>query len=78
MTSPTENNPMMINNLKDLEEAKQMILDMKAQATSEFVIDVFQKMLDQLSIGDVENMYNPVSLSVEYFGYNIFETLHRI
>ena len=69
---------MMINNLLELEEAKKMILDMKAQATNEFVIGVFQKMLDQLSIGDVENVYTPSFLSIQYFGYDIFEMLHRV
>jgi hypothetical protein len=69
---------MKIETLEQLEDTKKTILEMKSQSTSEFVISVFQKMLDQLSVGDVENMYTPSFLSIQYFGYDIFEVLHRI
>jgi hypothetical protein len=68
---------MIADTLEQLEEARKVILEMKSQSTNEFVISVFQKMLDQLSIGDVENMYTPSFLSIQYFGYDIFRTLPR-
>ena len=69
---------MMVNNLKEIEDAKAIILEMKERATNEGEAKVFQTMLDQLLIGDVENMYNPEFISITQFGYNIFQVLHRI
>jgi hypothetical protein len=69
---------MKIETLEQLEEAKKIILEMKSQATNEFVISVFDEMLLELNKGDVENLATPEYLSIIRFGYNIFELLSRI
>lgn len=69
---------MKIETLEQLEETRKMILEMKAQATNDFVVSVFNEMLDSLSYGDVEAIETPSYLSIIRFGYDIFEVLHRV
>lgn len=69
---------MKITTQAELEEAKQVVTEMKASATHPFVIGVFQKMLDELNSGGIENIYTPSFMSIEYFGYDIFKPLHRL
>ena len=68
---------MKITTLAELENAKKIVQEMKAQATHPFVVNVFQTMLDELNKGDVENVYTPTFLSITSFGYDIFQPLHR-
>jgi hypothetical protein len=69
---------MKITNLKELEEARNIVLQMRAEATHPYVIQVFDLMLEELDEGDVENIYTPSFLSIQNFGYDIFQDLHRI
>jgi hypothetical protein len=69
---------MKITSLQELENAKKIVLEMKAQATNDFVISVFNQMLDELNRGDVETIYTPSYFSIINFGYDIFKNLRAI
>ena len=69
---------MIITTLKQLEDAKKIVLEMKAQASNPFIISVFDEMLESLSRGDVEEMETPSYLSIYRFGYDIFQPLPRV
>jgi hypothetical protein len=69
---------MKINNLAQLEEAKKIVLEMKANTSNAFINGVFDEMLTELNKGDVENVSSPSFLSITRFGYDIFDSLlHR-
>jgi len=68
---------MKIETLKQLEDARQIVLEMKSQATNAFIISVFDEMLRELEGNDVENVETPEYLSILRFGYNIFQPLRR-
>jgi hypothetical protein len=68
---------MKINNLAQLEEAKKIVLEMRANTSNAFITGVFDEMLTELNKGDVENVYTPTYLSIVRFGYDIFNPLHR-
>jgi hypothetical protein len=68
---------MKITTLKELEDAKKLVLEMKGNATNNFVIGVFDQMLSELEKGNVETAYTPSYFSIINFGYDIFEVLHR-
>jgi len=69
---------MIFKNLKELDESKKIVLEMREQSTNDYVILVLTEMLNCLAVGDVENSYNPSSISIIRFGYDIFGSpLHR-
>lgn len=67
---------MEINNQDDLEKARTMVIEMKANAEHPYVISVFDEMLESLS--DVECEVTPSYLSIIRFGYDIFKPLGKI
>ena len=69
---------MKIETLAQLEEAKNIVTKMRADANNKFVISVFDEMLLELNRGDVENVATPTYLSIINFGYDIFNPLHTI
>lgn len=69
---------MQITTLAQLENAKKLILEMKAQTTHPYVISVFETMLGELDKNDVENVCTPTFLSITNFGYDIFSVLPRM
>jgi hypothetical protein len=68
---------MIITTLEQLEESKKIVLEMKSQATNEFVISVFDEMLKELNTKGVECVYSPSYLSIIRLGYDIFKVLPR-
>ena len=69
---------MKITSQKELEEAKQIVLEMREQATNEWVISIYDKMLEELNTKGIECVYTPSFLSIEFFGYDIFSPLHKV
>lgn len=69
---------MQITTLTELQHAKELVSEMKSNATNAFVISVYDEMLDELNRGDVENICMPSYLSILRFGYNIFGILPRV
>jgi hypothetical protein len=51
---------------------KKTVERMKEQSSNAFCKSVYQMMIDELSLGDVENVVTPSFLSIVNFGYDIF------
>jgi hypothetical protein len=68
---------MKITTQKELDEAREIVLEMKAQTTNGFVISVLDMMLEELDTKGIE-CYTPTYFSILSFGYDIFQPLRRI
>lgn len=66
---------MILKNIEELNIMKRTIERMKEQSSNAFCKSIYQMMIDELSLGDVENVVTPSFLSIQFFGYDLFSFL---